>query len=147
MNNLRVGIIGFGYWGPNLARNFHDIPASDLVTIADTKDSSLQRAHSSYPDVTLLNTSKYNAVRDHNHDGYITDDFGKTVRYLSRRYDSIFPLRDWEKVEMTYLGERGLYNMLLKAMGKPPRSDQDKAHDAVEVAERFIETTKKELES
>ena len=25
------------------------------------------------PDVTLLNTSKYNAVRDHNHDGYITD--------------------------------------------------------------------------
>lgn len=54
MNNLRVGIIGFGYWGPNLARNFHDIPASDLVTIADTKDSSLQRAHSSYPDVTLV---------------------------------------------------------------------------------------------
>ena len=26
------------------------------------------------PDVTLLNASKYNAARDHNHDGYITDD-------------------------------------------------------------------------
>jgi hypothetical protein len=25
------------------------------------------------PDVTVLNPSKYNAVRDHNHDGYITD--------------------------------------------------------------------------
>ena len=54
MNTLKVGIIGFGYWGPNLARNFHEIPASDLVAVADVKEDRLQRAHSLYPDVKLL---------------------------------------------------------------------------------------------
>lgn len=54
MKTLKVGIIGFGYWGPNLARNFYEIPASDLVAIADTKEDRLQRAHSLYPDVKLV---------------------------------------------------------------------------------------------
>ncbi len=80
-------------------------------------------------------------------DGYITDDFDKTIRYFSRRYDSMFPLRDWERVEMTYLGSGGLYNMILKAAGARLKSDEDKAREAVLVAERFIETTRKELES
>ncbi len=54
MNTLKVGIIGFGYWGPNLARNFHEIPASQLAAIADVKEDRLQRAHSLYPDVKLV---------------------------------------------------------------------------------------------
>ena len=41
MNTIKVGIIGFGYWGPNLARNFHEIPASELVAIADIKEDRL----------------------------------------------------------------------------------------------------------
>jgi predicted dehydrogenase len=54
MKTIKVGIIGFGYWGPNLTRNFHEIPASELVAIADTKDDRLQRAHNLYPDVLLV---------------------------------------------------------------------------------------------
>ncbi|MCQ3936024.1 MAG: gfo/Idh/MocA family oxidoreductase [Chloroflexi bacterium] len=53
MNRLRVGVIGFGYWGPNLARNFFDLPAADLVAISDLKQERLQRARSLYPAVTL----------------------------------------------------------------------------------------------
>ncbi|HEX8993381.1 MAG TPA: Gfo/Idh/MocA family oxidoreductase [Anaerolineales bacterium] len=53
MRKLRVGIIGFGYWGPNLARNFHDIAASELVAIADQKEDRLQRARAMYPSVYL----------------------------------------------------------------------------------------------
>jgi predicted dehydrogenase len=49
-----VGIIGFGYWGPNLTRNFHEIPGSHLVAIADLKETSLQRAGSLYSDVMLV---------------------------------------------------------------------------------------------
>lgn len=31
----RVGLIGYGYWGPNLARNFHALPEAHLVAVAD----------------------------------------------------------------------------------------------------------------
>ncbi len=31
----RVGLIGYGYWGPNLARNFHALPDAHLVAVAD----------------------------------------------------------------------------------------------------------------
>lgn len=32
---LCVGLIGYGYWGPNLARNFHQLPQAKLVAVAD----------------------------------------------------------------------------------------------------------------
>ncbi len=52
MNPLKLGLIGYGYWGPNLARNFNEIPASELVAVADLKEERLQKAHSLYPSVT-----------------------------------------------------------------------------------------------
>ena len=48
-----MGIIGYGYWGPNLARNFYELPSSQLVAIADLKDDQLKRAKSRYPGVVL----------------------------------------------------------------------------------------------
>jgi len=53
MNRIKVGIIGYGYWGPNLARNFFEIPASELVAVADISDERLQRARSLYPNVAV----------------------------------------------------------------------------------------------
>jgi len=53
MNPLRIGIIGFGYWGPNLARNFYEMTDTELVAIADLKDDQLARAKAKYPHVTL----------------------------------------------------------------------------------------------
>lgn len=53
MNKTKVGIIGFGYWGPNLARNFHEMPTSDLVAIADVRTDRLQNASNMYPAVRL----------------------------------------------------------------------------------------------
>ena len=78
-------------------------------------------------------------------DGYVTNDFDKTVRYLSKRYDSIFPLRDWERAEMTYLGSGGLYNMIMAAMGKPKKTDRELVGEALKAAERFFETARREL--
>ncbi|CAG0948083.1 myo-inositol 2-dehydrogenase / D-chiro-inositol 1-dehydrogenase [Anaerolineae bacterium] len=31
----RIGLIGYGYWGPNLARNFHALANAQLVAVAD----------------------------------------------------------------------------------------------------------------
>ncbi len=53
MDVMRVGVIGFGYWGPNLARNFNELPMSRLIVIADQKEEQLNRARIRYPGVTL----------------------------------------------------------------------------------------------
>lgn len=60
MHRLRVGVIGYGYWGPNLARNFHELADSELVAVVDRKDEQLQRARTKYPDITLA--KDYNDV-------------------------------------------------------------------------------------
>ena len=32
---IRVGVIGYGYWGPNLVRNFMEAPGSTVVVVSD----------------------------------------------------------------------------------------------------------------
>lgn len=49
----RVGVIGYGYWGPNLARNFYEIPSSDLVAVVDAKEERLKQAESRYSHLIL----------------------------------------------------------------------------------------------
>lgn len=53
MDTLKVGIIGYGYWGPNLTRNFAELPASELIAIADMKEEQLRRAQAKYPQIVL----------------------------------------------------------------------------------------------
>ena len=58
MKPLRIGVIGYGYWGPNLTRNFFELPASDVIVIADKKKEQLERAEVKYPRVTLTDNYK-----------------------------------------------------------------------------------------
>ena len=30
---VRLGVVGLGYWGPNLARNFRSLPGAELVVV------------------------------------------------------------------------------------------------------------------
>lgn len=46
---INVGVIGFGYWGPNVARNFNDTPGARVIAISDADEASLRRAEQSYP--------------------------------------------------------------------------------------------------
>jgi predicted dehydrogenase len=48
---VRVGVIGYGYWGPNLVRNFAEHPASEVVQVADLKSERLVPIHRRYPGV------------------------------------------------------------------------------------------------
>ncbi|HBA90120.1 MAG TPA: oxidoreductase [Geobacter sp.] len=50
---INVGIVGFGYWGPNVARNFHSTPGARLIAISDADEKSLGRARQAYPEVRL----------------------------------------------------------------------------------------------
>ena len=50
---IRVGVIGFGYWGPNLVRNFQENPETELVAISDTCVERLSAAKRRYPAVRV----------------------------------------------------------------------------------------------
>jgi len=49
MESMKVGVIGYGYWGPNLVRNFAEVPQSQLVAVADLCEDRLAHVRSRYP--------------------------------------------------------------------------------------------------
>lgn len=46
---LRVGLVGAGYWGPNLARNIAELPNADLVAVADVRAERLEQVRLRHP--------------------------------------------------------------------------------------------------
>ena len=55
---IHLGIIGYGYWGPNLTRNFVEIPESTVVHVADLDPARLALARSRYPGVKVSTDSR-----------------------------------------------------------------------------------------
>lgn len=51
LQNIRVGVIGCGYWGPKLARNFHDMPGTCLEAISDMRQDRLNEMKQLYPEI------------------------------------------------------------------------------------------------
>jgi predicted dehydrogenase len=50
---IKVGIIGYGYWGPNVARNFNHAGISEVVAITDKRTDCLQRAKQAFPQANI----------------------------------------------------------------------------------------------
>src|SRR5438270_9730223 len=48
---IRVGVIGYGYWGPNLVRNFAEIPGSQVAAVSDLNSQRLDEVRGRYPSV------------------------------------------------------------------------------------------------
>ena len=44
-----VGVVGLGYWGPNLARNFDRLPDAELTWLCDASEEALARLGAAYP--------------------------------------------------------------------------------------------------
>ena len=44
-----VGIVGLGYWGPNLARNFDRLPDAELTWLCDASEEALERWGVAFP--------------------------------------------------------------------------------------------------
>jgi predicted dehydrogenase len=47
---VRVGVVGLGHWGPNLARNFDLLPESQLAWICDASETALERVGTAFPE-------------------------------------------------------------------------------------------------
>ena len=50
---IRIGVIGYGYWGPNIVRNFHGQERSRVVAVCDKSLKSLERVRHSYADMPV----------------------------------------------------------------------------------------------
>ena len=50
---IRVGIIGYGYWGPVVARNFHSADRCQLAAICDANPAAQERARRAHPGVQV----------------------------------------------------------------------------------------------
>jgi predicted dehydrogenase len=48
---LRIGVIGYGYWGPNIVRNFHGQDQSRVIAVCDKSQKSLARVRHAFPDM------------------------------------------------------------------------------------------------
>ena len=53
MDKVRVGVVGLGYWGPNLARNFDRLSGAELAYCCDLDRANLERARKLYPAATV----------------------------------------------------------------------------------------------
>src|SRR3954449_9516288 len=49
MSDVTIGVVGLGYWGPNLARNFASLPGARLAWLCDSRPELLERHAASHP--------------------------------------------------------------------------------------------------
>jgi predicted dehydrogenase len=57
LGDVRVGLIGFGYWGPNIARNLREIPGVCLAGIADVHPGRRRIAAAKHPGVMVSDSA------------------------------------------------------------------------------------------
>lgn len=113
-NLVRMGVIGYGYWGPNIVRNVSSLQNCELVAICDKSSAALQRAQRVHPRVQL------------------TTDFAEVLR--SPDIDAIAVVTPvWTHYE---LAKAALENGKHVFVEKPFTSTPEQAEELIELAER-----------
>jgi len=52
-DKVRVGVVGLGYWGPNLARNFDRLAGAELAYCCDLDEANLAKARGLHPNAVV----------------------------------------------------------------------------------------------
>lgn len=50
---IRLGVIGYGYWGPRIVRNFSGIDGAEVAIVCDKNPNTLKRAKQAYPQLEV----------------------------------------------------------------------------------------------
>jgi len=66
---IKIGVIGYGYWGPNIVRNFSGLEGAEVHSVCDMNSQSLNRVRKAYPHIQttqdcgdILNSPNIDAV-------------------------------------------------------------------------------------
>ena len=46
---VKFGVIGYGYWGPNVVRNLQTTPGAEIATVCDKSSAARKKVHKTYP--------------------------------------------------------------------------------------------------
>src|SRR5436309_11259581 len=57
---IKIGVIGYGYWGPNIVRNLHGLDSTRVEMVCDKSPAALARVRKAYPGIST--TSDANEV-------------------------------------------------------------------------------------
>jgi predicted dehydrogenase len=60
---ISVGVIGYGYWGPNVLRNFAELPDARVVWVTDLRADRLAAVGARYPAVKV-STNHHDIIND-----------------------------------------------------------------------------------
>jgi predicted dehydrogenase len=111
---VRVGVIGYGYWGPNVVRNFDNLDNCQVVAVCDRSPDALGRVHRIYPRIRL------------------TSDFAEILR--SPDIDAVAVVTPvWTHFE---LAKAALENGKHVFVEKPFTSTSRQAEELIELAQR-----------
>lgn len=111
---IRFGVIGYGYWGPNIVRNLNSLDGAKVVTVCDQRSESLRRAKQAYPDI------------------HVTEDCSEVL--CSPDIDAVAVITPvWTHFDLT---ERALRNGKHVFVEKPFTSNSRQAEQLIELAER-----------
>ena len=58
MTKINVGVVGYGYWGPNMVRNFAETPGAQVVAVSDLRPQRLSLVQSRYPAIKITTDAK-----------------------------------------------------------------------------------------
>lgn len=53
MSRIRVGVVGYGYWGPNIVRNLVGLEQCEVVWVCDRNPKALARVQKLYPSIRV----------------------------------------------------------------------------------------------
>lgn len=81
---VRIGLIGCGYWGPNIARNFAEISEAELAAVSDLDSSRMEKLLRRYPSIEC-HTDAEKIIRDESIDGIAVVTSAETHFDLARR--------------------------------------------------------------
>ena len=113
-NAIRIGAIGYGYWGPNVVRNLHGLDNCRVTAICDQSPAALRRASKAFSDIEL------------------TTDLTKVL--TSPDIDAVAVVTPvWTHFE---LAKRALENGKHVFVEKPFTSTTQQAEELIELAER-----------
>ncbi|MBU0962491.1 MAG: Gfo/Idh/MocA family oxidoreductase [Nanoarchaeota archaeon] len=67
---VRLGVIGIGYWGPNLVRNFNELSNCKIIKCCDLDTKKLENIRQKYPDM-IITKDYLDIIKDKNLDAVI----------------------------------------------------------------------------
>jgi len=50
---IKFGVIGYGYWGPNIVRNLMGLDSTEVIAIADLDPAARERARNAWPGINI----------------------------------------------------------------------------------------------